>query len=386
MTTEVIKKIYQFIAILLVAGLFFEVSLSIFAPLLPSKVKLLLSNRVKATLSRDNMHEDTYICEGTYCQPKPFSVLEEVKSLGRVIIKHDEIGFYNPFLSYSKVEKFDIICIGDSFTHGNGRAVSYPEALREISNLRVLNLGIPGGTPQMSLETLKRYGISKTPAVVIYGLMHSNDLEDAVAYENFIKNKRPIKEYWSGGGPYSPRLVFSVDGIGRWLVYNSNIFGVAYNLFYRNLLSKKRVYLVKDIGKQSFTWGVPDIDTSANAREGLALTRQTILSMNKISEENGANFFIVLFEPASVVYYDNIVNKDNWIEEQRKNYEKFKNDMEAWAEANKINFVDITRALSHAAKENIEFLYEMDGNGAHMSDYGNKVIAKLLHGNVIKSF
>lgn len=95
----------------------------------------------------------------------------------------------------------DILCLGDSFTHGDAVAYeeTWPYLLQQLTGRRVLNLGVGGyGIDQIALKYLYTRFWADT---IIVGLI-SGDLERATT---------TIYNFFTGGDKTKPRFVFNVD-------------------------------------------------------------------------------------------------------------------------------------------------------------------------------
>lgn len=101
-----------------------------------------------------------------------------------------------------EMEPVDVICIGDSFTHGDEVAfeASWPHKLAETTGLRVANLGVGGyGIDQAAM----RYEYMEIRGkLVILGLI-AGDLERA---------RTQIYSFYTGGLKTKPMFRFGADG------------------------------------------------------------------------------------------------------------------------------------------------------------------------------
>jgi hypothetical protein len=93
----------------------------------------------------------------------------------------DERGFRNPPGSWGDDSRVDLMLVGDSYTMG----VCQPDGLSFADRLRArwprtLNLGVPGAGPLIELGTLKEFGASRRPALVLWVIYEWNDLTDLV--------------------------------------------------------------------------------------------------------------------------------------------------------------------------------------------------------------
>jgi len=89
----------------------------------------------------------------------------------------DERGFRNK----TNLEKYDIVALGDSFAEGSNVTDDdlWAGILAQKSKLTVYNLGMAGGHPGIYLETLKRFGITLSPKMILCMIYEGNDFRDS---------------------------------------------------------------------------------------------------------------------------------------------------------------------------------------------------------------
>jgi hypothetical protein len=90
----------------------------------------------------------------------------------------DEHGFHNPKGVWSAAQ-MDIVALGDSYTQGHCVASDTNfVALIRRHYPHTLNLGINGQGPLMTLATLRDYGLSLKPKVVLWFFYEGNDMNE----------------------------------------------------------------------------------------------------------------------------------------------------------------------------------------------------------------
>jgi hypothetical protein len=123
---------------------------------------------------------------------KPFA---EVALPGReeVTVVMDQIGFCNPAGSNYQVPKIDIIAVGDSFTtcHGVKPEETWTNRLASLTGLSVYNLGRGKSGLHEYLQILKKFGLPKSPQIVIMNVYEGNDLRDAAMFYYYRLNHAP---------------------------------------------------------------------------------------------------------------------------------------------------------------------------------------------------
>jgi hypothetical protein len=92
---------------------------------------------------------------------------------------HDSAGFRNE----ERLLKAKIVALGDSQTYGTGVSVTeaWPQALGELTDSAVYNMGFPGYGPPQQLVLMEE-ALALEPEVVIATLYAGNDLYDAFKY------------------------------------------------------------------------------------------------------------------------------------------------------------------------------------------------------------
>lgn len=114
-----------------------------------------------------------------------------VPDLNRVVeYRTDENGFRNP----PGQSRADVVFIGDSFTEAATVAEedTFVRRVARSTRLSTVDLGRGGYGPQQELIVLKRYGLSYQPRVVVWQLFEGNDLADADAFAEWMKNPQQV--------------------------------------------------------------------------------------------------------------------------------------------------------------------------------------------------
>ena len=108
----------------------------------------------------------------------------------RIIYFSDRYGFRNNDKIWD--QNIDIVVSGDSIVQGAcvDNADVTAEILAELSNKKVLNLGIQGYGPLMQLASLKEYAKYKKPKTVLWYYFEANDLPNMIEEQ---KNRTLIK-------------------------------------------------------------------------------------------------------------------------------------------------------------------------------------------------
>ena len=90
----------------------------------------------------------------------------------------DDIGFCNASGLYDAAPSIDLLTLGDSFTwcHAVHMADTWAIRLGESTGLRTYNLGKGGIGPFEYVQILKRFGIPKSPRVVVMNVYEGKEI------------------------------------------------------------------------------------------------------------------------------------------------------------------------------------------------------------------
>jgi hypothetical protein len=102
-----------------------------------------------------------------------------------IIYESDEHGFHNP-RGLWQTKPIHVVAVGDSFTHG----ACVPTGDGFVSRIRshfpaTINLGINGDGPLAMLGTLREYGASLRPKIVLWFFYEGNDSRDLDGREKY---------------------------------------------------------------------------------------------------------------------------------------------------------------------------------------------------------
>ena len=114
----------------------------------------------------------------------------------------------------SRLDRYDIVVLGDSFTEGSSVTDDdpWPVRLSKHSGLSVYNLGMSGYDPLHYLQSLKELGLSLKPKVVVCMIYEGNDFRSA---KTDRKRKNPsVSKRFKGYVKRSPLL----NGLDRLLI------------------------------------------------------------------------------------------------------------------------------------------------------------------------
>jgi lysophospholipase L1-like esterase len=108
----------------------------------------------------------------------------------RAVHTTDGLGFRN---AWPWPEQADIVAVGDSLTFG--QCVQDDEAwparvAQGLSPLRLINLGLIGGSPQQYLRLYETFGVKLRPKLLLVGVFARNDFWDADTFDRWLASGR----------------------------------------------------------------------------------------------------------------------------------------------------------------------------------------------------
>lgn len=198
------KKLFSFSLKLLMSILFtlllIEIGLRLWPGLIPLDLLVRFHEDPRAQIARRRglpAKEDTIVLDRDDGGPelrifKPFTpIIYEVweeNAVRRIVM--DEIGFCNPPGSYERAT-IDIITIGDSFTycHAVYPQDSWTSQLGSLTGYTTYNLGRGGVGIHEYLQILKKFGLQKSPEIVIMNIYEGNDLRDTRRYYKYWQSR-----------------------------------------------------------------------------------------------------------------------------------------------------------------------------------------------------
>ena len=115
--------------------------------------------------------------------------IEDNGTINRVTM--DENGFCNPPENSYQRPTIDIITLGDSFTtcHAVSAQETWTSQLAAQTGLSAYNLGRVGIGIHEYLQIFKKFGLQKSPKLVILNIYEGNDLRDAMEYYDYVHYK-----------------------------------------------------------------------------------------------------------------------------------------------------------------------------------------------------
>jgi len=127
---------------------------------------------------------------------KPYAtIFNSHKDKGTVnSVTMDEIGFPNVDGKYSRNESFNLISIGDSFTWCTALGIkdTYTYKLAMLLPMNTYNLSQPGTGIYKQLQIFKKFGIQKTPGILLLAIYEGNDFRDALYHAQYLITNKQV--------------------------------------------------------------------------------------------------------------------------------------------------------------------------------------------------
>ncbi len=287
----------------------------------------------------------------------------EIKTLDfSFLIESDEHGFRN---ASPWPEKADIVIVGDSMVYGWGveKDVAWPSLVaRRLPGKRIVNLGLPGTSPQQYLRYFERFGVELNPGILVFGIFPGNDLVGAEDFDNWIKAGSPGNfDVWRFSGGRPPNAVMSVlERSLVMLLLKSMIedLSEAHKAQSIKTIEGKRLQLVPAVYKRAMRLN----DPAASAFRGVI---ESAVTARDLARENGAEFVAVLFPTKEAIY----------LPLQGTPFPSFAATLEQALEAEGIEVINLTDRFRQRAAQGKKLFFRVDG---HPNILGNRVIARAL--------
>ena len=343
-------------------------------------------------------------------------VLVVVEGLSRLIF--DPIDFLKPMVSYDEVLRYkiepnsgahdswgyrnksvpefvDIVAIGDSHTYGISATAgdSWPNSLQSISGKTTYNLSLGGYGPAEYLYLMQEKAFKLDPDIIIVGFYLGNDLKDARTAVHTVD----IWEELRGNSPLeeiNDSKKNNKRGFSDWLAGNSVLYRIISssfigdNLRHQRRLSKGEEVLMLEVEENQISTGLtPDrrlkgLDLrTPEVRQGLQYTLEIFNRMNKLANENGTDFLVVIIPTKETVFSEFILKDDKLSKSSKlnaliQNEEVVYKVVKRYFTDNKIPFIDIQDSLKNASGS--EQIYP-NNFGGHSNKNGYRIIAETIN-------
>lgn len=327
---------------------------------------------------------------------------------------HDSRGYRNRYVP----ERADIVAIGDSQTYGESAPAKYswPSILGSLTGKETYNMGIGGYGAAEYFYLFGNGALELKPEVVIAGFYLGNDLADTYTAVYTVERWRhlrrpgaghdpggndeakaddtpPVEEARPAKKPLVDELRHGVYGAAGWFAGNSVLYRVITASYLGDRIRQKMMLdlgekiTMLDVGEYGIHTGFTpvrrlealDMDKE-NVREGLALALGFFGSMNRLAEENGVRFLVVILPTKESVYGEFIEGNDalqysDEIDRLLRNERQVSAEAESYFREHGIPYIDLLGPLREAARH--EQIYPNNYSG-HFNENGNRIIAESI--------
>lgn len=327
---------------------------------------------------------------------------------------HDSLGYRNKYVP----ESADIVTLGDSQTYGESSPAKYswPSILGSLTGKETYNMGVSGYGPAEYFYLLGNGALEFKPDVVVVGFYLGNDLADTYTavytVERWGNLRKPAggrsqedgEEAKADGAPeaeetslekkpFQYELKRRVYGAAGWFAENSVLYRVVTASYLGDRMRQK---MMLDRGEKITTldareYGIHtgftpvrrlealDLDKE-NIREGLALALGFFDNMNKLAEENGVRFLVVILPTKESVFGEFIegnaaLQYSGEIDRLLLNERQVSAEVESYFDEHGIPYLDLLGPLREAALR--EQVYPNNYSG-HFNRNGNRIIAESI--------
>ena len=276
----------------------------------------------------------------------------------------DEHGFRNPSPWPARA---DVVVVGDSlaFSYGVDDAQAWSRLVADaLPNLKIINLGLIGASPQQYLRVLETFGLGLHPKLVLFMLFSGNDLYDAKWFQQWLdaQTDQTYQEWEMALGVPSDlgwlqqllahsRLVTFLRGARRALSARVASTEVDFE-------DGQRVRLAPGMLQSS-------IDMAHPGDPVFKLVMTTIERARALTEQQGGHFLVLLMPSKEEVYLPRAGQPAPPLAASLK---------EGLAERG-IDTLDLTPDLQAHARDAAPLFYEIDG---HPNANGYRLIARLV--------
>jgi hypothetical protein len=373
-----------------------EIGLRLFPGVIPLDLLVLFAEKPRAEIAHGQgllTRQDTVLLNrddgGPPLRiPKPFTNISFRPAADLIIqIRLDEVGFCNPAGDYQRPQ-IDIITLGDSFA--TCQAV-YPHEtwttqLGLLTGYSTYNLGRAGVGIQEYLQIFKKFGLQKSPRLVIMNIYEGNDLRDARKYFDHRQGKpeetepEPVRETFLRRYSYAANLISALVTYGN----------ISFPQLTGDVIKQNRNYRYQLVFPGNISIPFHDLNTEEAKQARDLRARQVEIEVHLMIVETlkafvelakSHNFIpIVTYIPAASTAYEANAVYENpefselipWFSREQRSFFDQQDDKLGYI------FIDLTSAIQAAARSygsNRLLYYQHD---IHLTPTGHVVIAKAL--------
>jgi hypothetical protein len=289
-----------------------------------------------------------------------------VRDVNRVVeYTTDKNGFRNS----TSQQRADVVFIGDSFTEAATVAEerTFVKRVAQDTGLSTVNLGRGAYGPQQELIVLKRYGLSYEPRFVVWQLFEGNDLDDAEAFAEWMKNPGQVNSSLKD-------RYFNNSLLREWLLNTrskDSESGPSVTLKYHD----------GTVRRATLVYRYDPLQPSVR-RRGMSETMSAIEAGYRLCESRGVQLLVVSVPTmvrvmATNINFDRVEDQKTFLPSKEKDGEKdFSGAIEEFCARIGCTFVDSFGALRQAVAGDNSKLYIP--NNEHLDLAGHDVISEIV--------
>lgn len=287
----------------------------------------------------------------------------EIKSLDfTFLIESDEHGFRN---ESPWPEQADIVIVGDSMVYGWGVAKENSWASligKRLPEKRIVNLGLPGTSPQQYIRYFERFGLGLKPKILVFGIFAGNDLVGAEVFDRWLAAGSPgnfdVWRFFEGRPPDRVKGLLDKSLVLLLLKSMKVSIGQSYGAKSIETPDGKKLQLVPSVYKRALQIN----DTSHPAFR--SLVESTVAARN-LASANGIEFVAVLFPTKEIVY----------LPLHDVAFPSLTEPLQRTLEAEGIEVINLTTQFQQRAAQGKKIFFRVDG---HPNILGNRIVARAL--------
>lgn len=390
---------FKLLLSLLFTLVLFEVGLRFVPHIIPLNLLVLFNEDIRTEIALKRglpTKEDTTLIERDDEGPeiriyKPFTertwYIQETGTT--VTAMMDEMGFCNlPQNSY-QLPAIDIITLGDSFTacHAVSAEETWSTQLSKQMGYTVYNLGKIGIGLHEHIQLLKKFGLAKSPKIVIINVYEGNDLRDASHYYEFVHHKEAVEKAESSIGrnflgkySYVANLIFATIQYVNDNYFDPKEAKTPVNFKYQLVFS----------GENVIPFNPENVDTDEVRYAMYLTTLQTAPEIFQVVDEVLQTFVdlskqydfipIITYTPsAHTTYIENVVFEDPKLTGLMKSF-SYEQRQYLKRKGNELGyiFIDLTPSLQSVAQMNgpEKLLYYQ--HDLHLTPAGHAAVAEII--------
>ncbi len=253
----------------------------------------------------------------------------------------------------------EVVVVGDSYASCASVEMEecWVELLEQELGQDFANLGVVGYGPQQEQRMLSQYGLPLQPRLVLW-VFFANDLDDAWQFEQFGTGAVGEGEFWQ-----SP--------VRAWLARHARVYGIGAFFWYNRYLFANLVRADGELVPRdsNLIWWLTNTNLAVpQVARGFALTQEAILAARAQTEQQGAQFILVILPFREQVYAPpGLQPRLDGLNEALLDFGR----------QQEITVIDLTPALRARAAGRPEWLYFR--KDIHLNVQGNVVVAELLN-------